>query len=307
MKSIKYKKIKDCKENLPEISIVIRCKNESKYIDSCIGMLELQDIDMKKEIIIIDSGSTDNTVNLALKYDVSVYLIDSKDFNFGTSINLGVTLSRGKFCVFLSAHAIPKNKNWLYELVTPLLKDKKIVASYSRQIYYEDSFIMEKRSLNDTFGNMTRLQKIDECSDISFMKVRKEVTFSNASSCIRKDVALKYPFKELPASEDREWAFRILKDGYKIFYNPKSEIYHAHNENIKQWYHRIYINSKALYQFAGVKINIFHTLPIFFMQIYKDLKFCHREHIKVKLDLLKIFFKYEFYYVLAHYKSTREK
>ena len=306
MESIKYKKIKNCSVIDPKVSIIIRCKNEGKNIEECLNMLYKQKIGLKKEIIVIDSGSNDNTVELTIKHDVSIYLINSKDFNFGTSINLGIMLARGEFCVFLSAHAIPKNDVWLWELVNPLLTNDNLAATYSKQVYRDDSFIMEKISLYYTFGDVPRIQKNNKTTLQTYKKIKKEINFSNASSCIRKSAAIKFPFSKILASEDREWAKKVLCAGYEIFYNPKSEIYHAHNENIDQWYHRIYINSKALYQFAGVKINIFHIMPLFLLRLYRDLKFCHLKHIKLNYGTLKIFITYEYYYVLAHYKSTRE-
>ncbi len=306
MEKIKYKQIKESMSKNPVISVIIRCLNEEKYIRQCIRMIQKQEIDLEFEIIVIDSGSYDNTVGIARDFDLSLYEIASCDFNFGTSINLGIELARGQYCVFLSAHAIPYDKNWLKELVYPLLKNNKLAASYSKQIYYDYTFILEKRSLENTFGNEERLQKIDNSDKKTFNNIKSEIIFSNASSCIRKTVAIEFPFKKICASEDREWALRVLTAGYEILYVPKSKIYHAHNESVQQWYKRIYINSKALYQFAGVKISIFHVIPLFLVQIFKDIKFSFSQKIKINLNTIKIFIVYEFYYVLAHYKSTRE-
>ena len=72
MESIKYKKIKNCSVIDPKVSIIIRCKNEGKNIEECLNMLYKQKIGLKKEIIVIDSGSNDNTVELTIKHDVKI-------------------------------------------------------------------------------------------------------------------------------------------------------------------------------------------------------------------------------------------
>lgn len=302
--NIKTKEIKKTSVEHPDVSIVIRCKNEADHINKCICALQSQNVDFSYEILVIDSGSSDETVKKSLKFDVSIYLIKPEDFNFGSSINLGIELARGKYCVFVSAHAIPKNSEWLKELVHPLMLDESLAATYSRQLFYDDTFFIEKRALKECFGQNIRIQKLSNC-ERDVRKIRKEITFSNASSCINKEVAVKIPFKIISASEDREWAYRVLKKGYKIMYNSNSEIYHAHNESKDKYYNRILINSEAIYEILGLEINIFHVIPLFFLQIYKDLMFCIKNKIRVTRSVLCTSIVYRYYYVKAHYLGTR--
>ncbi len=301
---ITYKTLKKNKVSNPVVSIVIRCKNESKKITDCLDILFNQKLEYSFEIIVIDSGSTDGTLDIIKDYNISIYTITPKDFNYGTSINLGVNLSRGKYCVFVSAHAIPKNEEWLSGLVKPMVNDCDIAGTYSRQIPYDDTFFIEKRALSDTFGPYPKLQKIYQGD--SKKTIRDNMVFSNASSCIRKSLALKYPFKNLPASEDREWALRVLREGYKISYEPSSIIFHAHNETPQQYYKRIFINSKALFFFFGIKIGIRHLIPLFLYQILKDIRYCKKNNIQINLSILKKSIVYRFYYVKAHYLGTRK-
>jgi GT2 family glycosyltransferase len=131
--------------------------------------------------------------------------------------------------------------------------------------------------------------------------------FSNASCCIRKSVAKKIPFRNLIASEDREWAYRVIKNGYKIIYAADSVVYHYHNESLDKYYKRIFINSKALYQFTGVKISFFHILPVMILNVFKDLKYMRKNNIKINCENINISLKYRYKYAIAHYKAVLNK
>lgn len=289
----------------PKVSIVIRCKNESAHIEECLRMLYSQIVDFLFELIIIDSGSNDSTVEICKRYDLTIYKIDSKDFSFGSSINLGIELSRGEYCVFLSGHAIPVDVHWLSELIQPFEENDKIVGVYSRQTYKNDTFFVERRTLDKTFGLEKQLQRLIN-SKCGFRDVLENIKFSNASSCIRKSVVDEFPFADICASEDREWAYRVLREGYIIQYNPKSCVIHAHNEDPDKYYKRILINSKAVYEFLGVSIKFYHVIPLFVARFVSDIKYCRLNGIKLSKQIVKDSLVYNYRYVKAHYLATRE-
>ena len=185
-----------------------------------------------------------------------------------------------------------------------MIFDDMIAGSYSKQIYYDDTFFIEKRSLSETFKDEYKIQTIDKNIKVN-RKILSKIVFSNASSCIRKDVAEKICFKDIIASEDRAWAFNVMEHGYKIAYNPKSQIYHAHNENIRAYYKRIYINSIAIYELWGIKLEWFHLIPLYMLQVYKDISYCNKNHIHLSADLIKESLIYRFFYVKAHFMVTR--
>lgn len=301
---IDISKLKNSSLKKVDISIVIRTKDEEAKIKECLDKILSQKCGKTFEIIIIDSGSSDKTLNYAQNYDVSIYSIPSEQFNFGTSISLGIELSRGKFCVFLSAHAIPRNEFWLENLINKF--DDNVAAVYSKQTYSGDTFFIERRALDEAFGDENRIQKWDNKYK-KYNDYKKEILFSNASCCIRKSVAQQIPFSDLIASEDREWAYRVIRNNYTIIYAADSIVYHSHNEPLDKYYKRIFINSKALYQFAGVKISFYHILPIILLNVFKDLKYMKKNNIKIDLKNINISFKYRYQYAMAHYKAILNK
>ena len=115
------------------ISIIIRTLNEEKYLPECIHAIKNQIADDKFEIILVDSGSTDQTQEIAHREGVYIEHIPQNEFTFGRSLNVGCMAAKGETLVFISAHCIPVGKNWLGELVSPI-KSGSASYTYGKQV-----------------------------------------------------------------------------------------------------------------------------------------------------------------------------
>ena len=127
----------------PKISIIIRTKNEERWIEICLQKIYEQK-EKNFEVIIVDNNSKDKTVIKPKKFPVKVIKI--KNFLPGKAINLGIKKSNGKYIVCLSAHCIPENKDWLTKIIKGL-NDKNIAGIYGRQKPLSYSSDFDKRDL----------------------------------------------------------------------------------------------------------------------------------------------------------------
>ena len=204
-------------KKLPLVSIIIRTKNEEKWIESCLKRIQSQSINSKNiEIIIVDNNSSDQTANRAKKYNAKILFI--KKYLPGRALNYGIKKAKGKYIVCLSAHCIPVDKNWLKNLLINL-KSNKIAGVYGRQIPLPYSSDFDKRDLINLFGQDKKVQI-------------KDTFFHNANSAFRKFFWKKYKFDENTEHiEDRIWGHKVIKDGFKIIYEPKAAVYHWHGIN----------------------------------------------------------------------------
>ena len=101
-----------------EASIIIRALNEAKYLERLlVGIREQNHLDW--EIILVDSGSIDGTLEIAQRYGAGIHHIPQKEFTFGRSLNLGCRAAEGRYLVLVSAHTYPSNNNWLTNLLEP--------------------------------------------------------------------------------------------------------------------------------------------------------------------------------------------
>lgn len=84
------------------LSIGMIVKNEEKHLDDCLSALQKLRDNVLSELIIVDTGSTDRTKEIALKYTDKVYDFEWID-DFAAARNYGLEKARGKWFMFLDA------------------------------------------------------------------------------------------------------------------------------------------------------------------------------------------------------------
>lgn len=199
--------------NKPLASIIIRTKNEERWISSCLSSVFNQDF-KDFEVIVVDNDSQDKTVEKAKQFPVKL-LSYSEEFRPGKAINFGIRNSVGEYIVIISSHCVPVNNQWLGNLVEEI-KEAGVAGAYGRQEPLSFTSDLDKRDLLFTFGLERKIQT-------------KDNFFHNANSIIKRAVWEEIPFdEEVLHIEDAIWAREILKRGYKIIYTPEASIYHHH-------------------------------------------------------------------------------
>ncbi|MBL7197177.1 MAG: glycosyltransferase family 2 protein [Candidatus Omnitrophica bacterium] len=238
-----------------EISIIILSKNEERYIGPTLDMIFRQDIDKEYEVIIIDSGSQDFTLEIARRYPAKIIEILTGEFGHGRTRNQGAQAASGEIVVFLNADATPANSYWLKGLVDNFKNDEKIVGVYSR-IYPRPNCnpLRFWEILNEGVGER-QVRCIDDFNSYQYMKPRDKrmfLAFQSISCAIKKDFLLKYPFENIEFGEDLEWSKRIMEKGFKIIFEPKSIVLHSHNfyysfiETFKKYFDDARLNNRLL-------------------------------------------------------------
>lgn len=195
-----------------KVSIIIRSKNEEKWIGLCLESIFSQSY-QNFEVILVDNNSKDATVKKAENWPIKI--IEIEKFLPGDAINQGIDQSSGDLIVCLSAHCIPINKEWLSNLIRPL-ENPSIAGVYGKQIPLSSSSALNKRDLFIVFGDERRIQE-------------KDTFFHNANSAFTRDIWKKFPFDSTATNiEDRLWGQEVIKSGAKIAYEPDACVYHHH-------------------------------------------------------------------------------
>jgi glycosyltransferase involved in cell wall biosynthesis len=215
------------------VSILIRTKNEERYIGQTLSALFSQSYKYY-EVLIVDSGSTDRTLEISRNYPVKIYEIKAEDFTWGYALNYGFQKAAGTYVICLSAHALPLSEDWLETLISNF-DDKHIAAVMSNTLPWPDCNPFDRRGLLKKFN----MQKQELTEDQPFI-------FGNTSSAIRKDIWKKIPFDEsLSYCEDHDWIAKVRKLNYRIIFEPNAKVYHSHNESLAKIYARSYQESCA--------------------------------------------------------------
>jgi len=220
-----------------EISIVIPVKHGERFLKEVLVGIFDQVCDLSFDVILIDSGSADRSLEIARQFPVRLIEIPSESFNHGETRNLALKVSDPdtKFIVFLSQDATPYNQDWLCNLIIPFGEDELVAGVFSRHIPRPGASVPTVRQLVEgtQTGGVSRIVKQMPASLVEYQEnITHYIWFSNTSSAVRKSVFEKYPFKSVNFAEDAVWADEILRAGYKIVYEPSSVVIHSHNYNL---------------------------------------------------------------------------
>lgn len=254
----------------PICSIIIRAFNEEKHITRLLDGIRHQTIE-DVQIILVDSGSSDRTVEIANTYGVQVVTIQPQDFTFGRSLNLGISQALADYVVFASAHVYPVYPDWLERLLEPFENDK-VAISYGKQRGMETTQFSEHQIFKHWFPDVsTNNQSHPFCN--------------NANAAIRKKLWDQNAYNEtLPGLEDLAWARWAHEQGYRIAYVAEAEIIHVHNESwhgISNRYRREGMAFKMIY--PQERFEIPDLIKAFFSNVKNDLQIAKRDKIIKKV------------------------
>ena len=205
-------------------SIVIRAHNEEKHIARLLeGITQQSEKDL--EIILVDSGSTDHTLEIASHYPLQVLQIQPEDFTFGYSLNQGVSAAQGELIVIVSAHVFPVYPDWLECLLAPFA-DLQIALTYGKQRGNSLNKFSEQQIFHRWYSDHSQPHQ-------------PHPFCNNANAAIRRSLWDGNRYNEtLPGLEDLEWADRIMAQGYAISYIAEAEVIHVHEETPLGVYNR---------------------------------------------------------------------
>ncbi|MFV0292455.1 MAG: glycosyltransferase [Paracoccus sp. (in: a-proteobacteria)] len=251
-----------------QASIIIRTFNEAQHLGDLMQMISRQETHgIEIETVLIDSGSTDGTVEIAQAYGARITTIEKAEFSFGRSLNRGCAFSTGDILVMISGHCVPAGKDWLQNLCEPLISGQ-VKYSYGRQIGDDDSNYSERRIFAKYFPNTSKIPQ-----DGFFC--------NNANSALLRSVWEQHPFDEdLTGLEDMELAKRLVTAGHHIGYVAEAPVFHHHQESWAQVRRRFEREAIALRSIMPeVQLSHFDVLRYVVNSTIGDWRSAHRNGI----------------------------
>lgn len=219
-----------------KVSVVIPTYNAGPVFEKVLSAVMSQKTPWPYEVLIIDSGSADATLETVANYpNVRLHKIEKQQFNHGDTRNLGVRLTEGDYIAFLTHDATPANTNWLYNLVTTLEKYPGAAGVFGKHFAYPGASPFTVRDMEAHFQNLLNYPlyltketntKRFNAKDEQWMQLLH--FYSDNNSCMRRSVWEKIPYRPIKFGEDQVWADDVIKAGYGKVYAPRAAVYHSH-------------------------------------------------------------------------------
>ncbi|WP_281640372.1 glycosyltransferase family A protein [Aurantimicrobium minutum] len=261
----------------PLVTVAILTFNGEKYLEEIFTKVSEQHFPHEFEILVIDSGSTDSTLNIIRSHQsVRLHEIPNTEFGHGKTRNLAAELARGEYIAFLTHDAIPAHEFWLSNLVAPLILHPEVAGVLGKQaprkncvpmLKYEIQLAFSRQGAN--FG-ITLLNQHDVDFASSFDKSAM-LFYSDVNSATRVDFLRSViPYKDVDYAEDQMFAEDFLSNGYSKAYSPQATVIHSNDLDLSEIGPRTFDEILALRK-LGHQLHAFSPLKFLGVILKKTL------------------------------------
>jgi glycosyltransferase involved in cell wall biosynthesis len=238
-----------------KVSVVIPTKNAaSEDFESCLRGITQQKGLKELEIIVVDSGSNDDTVEIAKSYGAKIFSIPPEQFDHGATRNYGGDHASGELLVFTVHDAVPASDDLFYVMAQMLLSDPKLAAVSVRQIPRSNADLFACWQIWNHYqyvGCETRISDIEDPKKVDAMSIqelRRAAGLDDVCSMHRKSIWDKLKYQPTDFAEDLEYGIRCLKAKYKIGFLGDRAIIHSHNRPAFYHLSKYYIDTRTLFK-----------------------------------------------------------
>lgn len=217
----------------PKASVVILTLNAGPGFADTLDGVFAQKVDPDFEVIVLDSGSTDGTPELARARGAAVHGVSGSTFDHGATRDLGLSLAAGEYVALLVQDAVPLDDRWLAAMIEDLEDDPLVAGVYGRQVPRPGSSPLAHVLVENapTAGHERREQHAggpERYRALPPAKRRELALFDNVSSCLRRSAWEEIPFGRTGFGEDLRWGAWAVARGHKLVYEPRSAVVHSH-------------------------------------------------------------------------------
>jgi rhamnosyltransferase len=233
-----------------DLSIIIPTYNGEKSLAALFALLKKQSV-QADEILVVDSSSSDGSVELCRSYGAEVQVIPQQDFDHGGTRTLMAKNAGGNILLFLTQDALPASADAIEKLIAPIVHDQKVAMAYGRQLPNKDANFAAAHLRKFNYPPQTVIRRYEDRNTLGIQTIFTSNSFAAYRRSALEDVG--YFKSGLIFGEDTCAAGRMLQKGYRITYVSEAAVYHSHNYRMLQEFKRSF------------DIGVLHTMeaPLF--------------------------------------------
>lgn len=241
----------------PAVSIVVPTRNGIETLPALVDAVRRQTDGAHRELVVVDSGSTDGTRDYVARVADVVIDIAPQSFNHGTARNTGVASARGDLIVLIVQDARPVDESWLGHLLGPLRTDPDIAGVFARQTPRDEASPVVRRQLEGWVASNTTARIAETTAEALAARLPRErlemCAFDNVCSAIRRSVWESIPLARTPIAEDLEWGRNVLLAGHRIAFAPLARVEHSHERDAWYEFKRTWVLHQQLHRLFGLR------------------------------------------------------
>ena len=210
--------------------------NGAAYLEEVLKAVRAQAVDVPVELLIVDSGSTDGSLEIARHHGARVIEIPQLDFSHGGTRNLAMAEATGDVVAFLTQDATPASEQWLASVLEGFAQADDVALVFGPHIARPEHSHVFAREMRDHFRTWGDGERIDvqrlggsaqELADYRAFPGRLQF-FSDVNGAVARWAWAHVPYREVPYAEDQMLGREMIEAGYAKVFHPGAAVYHSH-------------------------------------------------------------------------------
>jgi glycosyltransferase involved in cell wall biosynthesis len=232
-----------------KVSIIIPTFNAGPEFQWLLRKLRGQKAVRELEIVVVDSGSRDDTIAFAHAAGATVLAIAQSEFSHSHARNLGADAASGDYLLFMVQDAFPIGEHWLYGMLR-FLRDPahaKLAAVACSEFSRSDSDLMYDSMIDTHYRFLGCLEqdRIGSHQGDDHMSLRSQGQLSDVSCLIDRQLFAQYRYQG-DYAEDLDLGIRLIKGGWRVAMLASVKAVHSHNRPAYYYLKRSFVDVEFL-------------------------------------------------------------
>jgi glycosyltransferase involved in cell wall biosynthesis len=244
------------------VTVAIPVLNGARYLDEVLTAVRNQKVDREVEILIVDSGSTDGSLDIARRHGAVVHEIPAGEFSHGGTRNRMMEMARGEHVAFLTQDATPAHDGWLAALLEGFDQAEDVGAVFGPHEARPDASHMIKSEMERHFaswgngGTEIDVQRLDTSPEgiEAYREFPGQLTFLSDVNCaVARSAWEKVPYREVPYAEDQLLGRELIESGFAKVFHPEARVLHSHDYPPLAFFRRYFDEFRSLREVLGFR------------------------------------------------------
>ena len=226
------------------VSVVIPTYNAGEQFETLLTNLEKQKGIDQLEIVIVDSGSKDKTVEISRNHGVKLIQIPNEQFSHSGARNMGAKAASGEILLFMTQDAMPVGKDWIEKLITPIVNENVAAVSPIEKcppetdLYYKVASSIHVNYLGNSKANLLN----EGMADGDRAGFRARSALNDVTTAINRKVFLRFQYRH-DFAEDLDMGMRLIRSGYRVMLMSSVQTLHGHNRAAGYYFKRTLVDT----------------------------------------------------------------